>query len=125
MEEIHYGLQIYRKKENNAGRNGYIVYMIVGSYFNKVTCKSEFAEKRLYLYYMDMREQTQEKKEFRIIRQAEEILKNYAPAFEQMNCEVVIAHSDDKYRLDFITGFEEVHAEVDINGSCELEVAVA
>ena len=113
MEEIHYGLQIYRKKENNAGRNGYIVYMIVGSYFNKVT------------YYMDMREQTQEKKEFRIIRQAEEILKNYAPAFEQMNCEVVIAHSDDKYRLDFITGFEEVHAEVDINGSCELEVAAA
>lgn len=113
------------KKKATQEEMAYIVYMIVGSYFNKVTCKSEFAEKRLYLYYMDMREQTQEKKEFRVIRQAEEILKNYAPAFGQMNCEVVIAHSDDKYRLDFVTGFEEVHAEIDTNGSCELEVAAA
>lgn len=43
-----------RQKED--GR--YIVYMIVGSYFNKVICKNRAMATRLYLYYAEMKEAT-------------------------------------------------------------------
>ena len=36
----------------------YIVYMIVGSYFNKVICNNRAMATRLYLYYAEMKEAT-------------------------------------------------------------------
>ena len=100
----------------------YIVYMIVGSYFNKAVCKNQMMENRLYLYYTEMREATQEAKEQKGITQAEHILKTCEKVLEGMNCEVVITFREGKYVLDFITGFEHVHAEVNRKGDYEMEL---
>lgn len=37
----------------------YIVYMIVGSYFNQTKCSSPIMEKRMFLYYKDISINTQ------------------------------------------------------------------
>lgn len=39
-----------------------------------------------------------------------------------MNCEVVITFREGKYVLDFVAGFEHVHAEVNRKGTCEMEL---
>lgn len=113
------------KKKMTQEEVAYIVYMIVGSYFNKVTCKNIFIEESLYLHYMDMKEKAQETKEQRIIQQAEKSLKGYRKVLEKMNCEVVISSRNNRYNLDFLTGFERIHAEVDIKGNCDISVIAA
>ncbi len=101
----------------------YIVYMILGSYFHKVECRNRTMVDRLYLYYMELKDSAQEKKEKRIIGQAEKILKGYKRILSAMNCEVMIRFEEDKCVLDFLTGFEAIHAEVDQNGICEMEIS--
>ena len=54
----------------------YIVYMIVGSYFNKAICRNPVMADRLYLYYSEMKETTQEAKEQKVIMQADYELKH-------------------------------------------------
>ena len=100
----------------------YIVYMIVGSYFNKTLCCNQLVVDRLYLYYMEMKQAAQEKKENKIIALADKILKDYDNILRVMNCEVMIEFKNNKYFLEFITGFERVHAEVDSKGNCEMEI---
>lgn len=41
----------------------YIVYMIVGCYFNEAICKNWAMATRIYLYYAEMKEATQEANE--------------------------------------------------------------
>ena len=98
----------------------YIVYMIVGSYFNKAVCINHGTASRLYLYYMEMKENSQISKEQKIIMQSENVLKEYKSILCDMNCEVYISFKENKFVLDFITGFERIHAEVDKKGNCEL-----
>lgn len=100
----------------------YIAYMIVGSYFNKAVCKNPLMANRLYFYYMEMKETTQEAKEKKVIVQAEKVLKDYESILGVMRCEIVIALRNNKYLLDFFTGFERVHVEVDVRGNCEIEI---
>lgn len=100
----------------------YIVYMIVGSYFNKAKCRNLKTADRLYLFYAEMKESKQAAKEKKIITQAEATLKAYKNYLSAMNCEVLISCRDDKYVLDFITGFEQIHAEVDSKGNCEMQI---
>lgn len=100
----------------------YIVYMIVGSYFNKAICKNWAMATRLYLYYAEMKEAAQEANEQKVIAQAEHTFKCYEKNLEGMNCEVMLAFKEGRYVLDFVTRFEHVHAEVDRKGNCEMQL---
>lgn len=42
----------------------------------------------------------------------------------QMNCEVVFTYRDDRYYLDFETGFETVSAVVDQKGHYVIDVSM-
>lgn len=39
-----------------------------------------------------------------------------------MNCESKIYHQNCRYLIEFLTGFERVHAEVDRKGRCKIWV---
>ena len=39
-----------------------------------------------------------------------------------MNCESKIYHQNGRYLIEFLTGFERVHAEVDWKGKCKIWV---
>ena len=110
------------KRKTTQEEMAYIVYMIVGSYFNKAKCKNSKIADRLYLYYAEMRESAQEKKEKKIITQVENVLKAYKKVLSTMTSEVMIHFRQDMYVLDFITGFERIHAEVDPKGYCVMQV---
>ena len=49
------GTMVYKfveKRNTLQEEMAYIVYMAVGSYFNKTICKNQAMSDRLYLYYM-------------------------------------------------------------------------
>ena len=98
----------------------YVAYIIVGSYFNKEICRNQLAADHLYLYYKEQGTNKQEMMEACIIAQAGKILKRYEDILSVMNCESRIRVKSGKYLIDFLTGFERVHAEVDQRGKCEI-----
>ena len=100
----------------------YVAYMIVGSYFNKEKCRNQLAVDRLYLYYKEQGAKKQELLEAGIIAQADRVLKKYEDDLAVMNCESRICVSDGRYIINFLTGFERVHAEVDQRGSTAIWV---
>ena len=100
----------------------YSTYMIVGSYFNKEICRNQFAADRLFLYYKEQGEKKQETMEENVILQAGKVLKQYEEILALMNCESRICIRNGRYHIDFLTGFEKVHAEVDRRGRCEISV---
>ena len=110
------------KRKTTQEEMAYIVYMIIGSYFNKAKCKNSKIADRLYLYYAEMRESVQEKKEKKIITQVESVLKAYKNVLSTMNSEVMIHFRQGMYVLDLMTGFERIHAEVNQNGNCVMQV---
>ena len=69
-----------------------------------------------------MKEATQEAKEQKVIAQAEHIFIGYEKILEGMNCEVMVVFKEGRYVLDFITGFEHVHAEVNRKGDCKMQL---
>lgn len=112
------------KKKTVQEEMAYIAYMIIGSYFHKEICRNKMMVTRLFLYYKEMKEKKQEHKEQVMINQADICFKNYVETFSGMNCESVITYADGRYFIDFFTGFEHVHAEVDAKGKCEIEVII-
>ena len=52
----------------------YAMYMMLGSYFKKATCKSKIIEKRLFLYYQDLGCSKQEDLEEEVIKFIDETL---------------------------------------------------
>ena len=53
----------------------YAIYMIVGSYFKKVTCeKAKFQEQKLFLHYQEQKRETQYYLEEQCIEYAEQVL---------------------------------------------------
>ena len=100
----------------------YVVYMIVGSYFNRETCRNQFAADRLYLYYKELGANKQEMMEACIIAQAGKVLKRYEDILSVMNCESKIRVENGRYLIDFLTGFEHVHTEVDQRSKSEIWV---
>ena len=57
-----------------------------------------------------------------IIAQAGKILKRYEDILSVMNCESKIRVENGRYLIDFLTGFEHVHTEVDQRGKSEIWV---
>ena len=90
------------KRNNIQEQTVYVVYMIVSSYFHN----------------------RQENLEKQVIRRSEQDLGEVMSVLSQMNCEVVFTHRDDRYYLDFETGFEAVSAVVDQKGHYVIDVSM-
>ena len=114
--------QFVEKHKATQEEMAYIAYMIVGSYFHKEVCRNSVMPNRLFLYYTDMSEKAQETKERIMISEADRELRVVEDDLAVMNCESVIRFVDGKYVLDFFTGFESVHVEVDVKGKCSIEI---
>ena len=59
-----------------------------------------------------------------MIRRSEQDLGEVMSVLSQMNCEVVFTYRDDRYYLDFETGFETVSAVVDQKGHYVIDVSM-
>lgn|GEM_PF-171342 len=121
---FHYGgndyeIFIYRK---DITQTAYMLYMIIGSYFHRCSCRSKALEENLFLYYKELQEKRQVEKERQIIRVSEGVLKDNMTDLAEMNAEVVISRADDLYILRFYTGFERVVVTVDEKGCYEISL---
>lgn len=110
------------KVSHEQQENAYILYMIIGSYFNKCICKSKMIEMNLMIYYKEMRFGKQERKEQLVIKAVEQIFGRRKSQLADLNCEAIIARDGSDYKLVFYTGFEEVIAAVDKNGKYQIEL---
>ena len=78
----------------------------------------------MYLHYLEMPKSQQENLEKQVIRRSEQDLGEVMSVLSQMNCEVVFTYRDDRYYLDFETGFETVSAVVDQKGHYVIDVSM-
>ncbi len=79
----------------------YVVYMMVGSYFDKAVCKNKLLEKKMYVQYIEQKERNQIQMEDICIRFIEKELMNHLP--EQIwgqQVEVKFRPKDIKGQMD-------------------------
>lgn len=100
----------------------YMLYMIIGSYFHRCSCRSKALEENLFLYYKELQEKKQVEKERQIIKVSEGVLKDNIVDLAEMNAEAVISKVNDLYILSFYTGFERVVVTVDEKGCYEISL---
>ena len=99
-----------------------MLYMIIGSYFHRCSCRSKALEENLFLYYKELGESRQIDKERQIIRVSEGVLKDNMTDLAEMNAEAVISRADDLYILSYYTGFERIMVTVDEKGCYEISL---
>ena len=99
-----------------------MLYMIIGSYFHRCSCRSKALEENLFLYYKELQEKRQVEKERQIIRVSEGVLGECLASMAQMNAEVFISKTDEMYVLRFYTGFEDIVATVDDKGRYDISL---
>lgn len=110
------------KTSHRQQETAYMLYMIIGSYFHRCSCRSKALEENLFLDYKELGERRQIDKERQIIRVSEGVLKDNMTDLAEMNAEVVISRADDLYILRFYTGFERVVVTVDEKGCYEISL---
>ena len=108
------------KTSHRQQETAYMLYMIIGSYFHRCSCRSKALEENLFLYYKELQEKRQVEKERQIIRVSEGILKDSMSKISEMNAEAVIYRTNGLYVIDFYTGFERIVATVNENGHYEI-----
>ena len=108
------------KTSHRQQETAYMLYMIVGSYFHRCSCRSKALEENLFLYYKELGENRQIDKERQIIRVSEGVLKDNMTDLAEMNAEAIISKVDNLYILSFYTGFERIVVTVDDKGCKEL-----
>ena len=108
------------KTSHRQQETAYMLYMIIGSYFHRCSCRSKALEENLFLYYKEIHKDRQVDKERQIIRVSEGILKDSMSKISEMNAEAVIYRTNGLYVIDFYTGFERIVATVNENGHYEI-----
>ncbi len=96
--------------------NAYILYMIVGSYFNRCICVNRLTEGNLFLYYKEMPAGKQLYREKQVIDRTERAIGSLAEDLKDMNCEVEILQVADEFRLVFRTWFHRIVVTVASDG---------
>lgn len=104
------------KRSNKQQETAYMVYMIIGSYFHKCTCKTKILEKKLFLSYKEMGKDKQEEKESRIIKVVERVLGQMMEVMKDMNANASIIKDGNELVVCFYTGFENIYATIDKSG---------
>lgn len=110
------------KTSHRQQETAYMLYMIIGSYFHRCSCKSKTVEENLFLYYKELQEKRQVEKERQIIKVSEGVLKDNMVDLAEMNAEAVISRAGDLYILSFYTGFEMIVVTVDEKGCYEISL---
>lgn len=110
------------KTSHRQQETAYMLYMIIGSYFHRCSCRSKALEENLLLYYKELQEKRQVEKERQIIRVSEGVLGECLASMAQMNAEVFISKTDEMYVLRFYTGFEDIVATVDDKGRYDISL---
>lgn len=110
------------KTSHRQQETAYMLYMIIGSYFHRCSCRSKALEENLFLYYKELGESRQIDKERQIIRVSEGVLKDNMTDLAEMNAEAVISKVNDLYILSFYTGFEMIVVTVDEKGRYEISL---
>lgn len=110
------------KTSHRQQETAYMLYMIIGSYFHRCSCRSKALEENLFLYYKELQEKKQVEKERQIIKVSEGVLKDNIVDLAEMNAEAVISKVNDLYILSFYTGFERVVVTVDEKGCYEISL---
>ena len=110
------------KTSHRQQETAYMLYMIIGSYFHRCSCRSKALEENLFLYYKELGERRQIDKERQIIRVSEGVLGECLASMAQMNAEVFISKTDEMYVLRFYTGFEDIVATVDDKGRYDISL---
>jgi hypothetical protein len=110
------------KTSHRQQETAYMLYMIIGSYFHRCSCRSKALEENLFLYYKELQEKRQVEKERQIIRVSEGVLGECLASMAQMNAEVFISKTDEMYVLRFYTGFEDIVATVDDKGRYDISL---
>ncbi len=110
------------KTSHRQQETAYMLYMIIGSYFHRCSCKSKTVEENLFLYYKELQEKRQVEKERQIIKVSEGVLKDNIADLAEMNAEAVISKVNDLYILSFYTGFEMIVVTVDEKGRYEISL---
>jgi len=110
------------KTSHRQQETAYMLYMIIGSYFHRCSCKSKTVEENLFLYYKELQEKRQVEKERQIIKVSEGVLKDNIADLAEMNAEAVISKVNDLYILSFYTGFEMIVVTVDKKGRYEISL---
>ena len=96
--------------------NAYILYMIVGSYFNKCICINKITECNLYLYYREMPVGKQLAREKQVIDRTEKAIGFMADDLKDLHCQVEILQVADEFRLVFRTWFHRIVVTVASDG---------
>ena len=90
----------------------YAMYMMLGSFFRKATCRSHVLENRLMLYYAELGSEKQYELEDTVLKTLEkkilpEILplinKNEIEELETLDCTISIANKGNHHQLSFET----------------------
>lgn len=110
------------KTSHRQQETAYMLYMIIGSYFHRCSCRSKALEENLFLYYKELQEKKQVEKERQIIKVSEGVLKDNIVDLAEMNAEAVISKVNDLYILSFYTGFERVVVTVDEKSCYEISL---
>lgn len=107
---------VTEKKNNKQLENAYILYMIFASYFHKCICRTQAAEKRLFMYYKEMASGKQDSMEIRAIEAADKVFAGWEDVMKVSDSEAYILQQGDKYIIHFRTGLEALSIEVDKKG---------
>jgi hypothetical protein len=105
-----------RKYKDHQMELGYIIYMIVGSYFGRTRCRTRNMEQKMETYYRLMRPAEQISKEEDCICFAEENLLEQMPAeFLQSHVDAFLTRDprDGKACVIFTDGFERIEVTAD------------
>ena len=96
--------------------NAYILYMIVGSYFNRCICVNRLTEGNLFLYYKEMPAGKQLYREKQVIDRTEKAIGFMADDLKDLHCQVEIRRDAEEIRLVFRTWFHTILVTVEPKG---------
>ncbi len=100
---------------------GYIVGMMVGSYFHKSIFQNSYEEKHLYLHYAEMPRQKQYEQEAKILSIVEHMDTGFLKEIENLKCEIHCRREGEDYIVEFTTGgFESLLCVINSKGDCRI-----
>ncbi|MDO4189037.1 MAG: hypothetical protein Q4D29_08605 [Lachnospiraceae bacterium] len=88
-------------KPDSLKADAYILYMIMGSYFNTCKCDNAILEKRLFLNYKDLSLNKQYAREEKIIAKVEKLDEDFLNKFEEIDAMTRITFEGDEAEVLF------------------------
>lgn len=104
------------KKSTKQQENAYIIYMMLGSYFDKTVCKTKHLEKILYLYYKELSADKQVARENEVMKELDKHFEEYAELLENAECEIYFQKVGENFEVLFFSDEAKIKVVVDNKG---------